>query len=171
VSDENDPLKRYLAWAQTLHGDEAFAAVMHVERLEDEVPEREVIHVSFSGTCDRMAHMQQYLREELGDSVTVLATVYPKRNFTLLDILPPNSSKGSGLRTLAEMDSITPDEIMVIGDNFNDIEMLEFAGTAVVMGNADPGLLEHGEFYTTVSNDEGGVAAAIERFILQEETA
>jgi len=171
VSDENEPLKRYLAWAQTLHGDEAFAAVMHVERLENEVPLRDVIHVSFSGTCDRMEHMQHYLRDELGESVTVLATVYPRRNFTLLDILPPDSSKGSGLKKLAAIDRITPEEMMVIGDNFNDIEMLEFAGTAVVMGNADPSLLEREEFYTTVSNDEGGVAAAIQRFILNEETA
>lgn len=59
---------------------------------------------------------------------------------------------------------------MVIGDNFNDLEMLEYAGTPVVMGNADPKLLERGEFYTTLSNDEGGVAAAIERFILNQET-
>ena len=57
-------------------------------------------------------------------------------------------------------------EVMAIGDNFNDVEMLEFAGTAVVMGNADPSLLERQEFYTTLSNDESGVAAAIERFIL-----
>jgi hydroxymethylpyrimidine pyrophosphatase-like HAD family hydrolase len=44
--------------------------------------------------------------------------------------------------------------------------MLEFAGTPVVMGNADAGLLERAEFYKTLSNNEGGVAAAIERFIL-----
>ncbi len=55
---------------------------------------------------------------------------------------------------------------MAIGDNFNDLEMLEYAGTAVVMGNADLKLLERDEFYTTLSNDEGGVAVAIERFIL-----
>ena len=58
---------------------------------------------------------------------------------------------------------------MAIGDNFNDLEMLEYAGTPVVMGNADPSLLERGEFYTTLSNDESGVAAAIERFILKQE--
>ena len=55
---------------------------------------------------------------------------------------------------------------MVMGDNFNDLEMLEYAGTPVVMGNAAPKLLERPEFYTTLSNDESGVAAAIERFIL-----
>ena len=57
----------------------------------------------------------------------------------------------------------------MIGDNFNDIEMLEFAGTSVVMGNADPSLLERDEFYTTLSNDECGVSAAIGRFILEQE--
>ncbi len=58
---------------------------------------------------------------------------------------------------------------MAIGDNFNDLEMLEYAGTAVVMGNADPKLLERPEFYTTLSNDESGVATAIETFIFNQE--
>ncbi len=53
---------------------------------------------------------------------------------------------------------------MSIGDNFNDLGMLEFAGTPVVMGNADPSLLERPEFYKTLSNDENGVARAIDRF-------
>ncbi|MBA2606595.1 MAG: HAD hydrolase family protein, partial [Acidobacteria bacterium] len=45
------------------------------------------------------------------------------------------------------------------------LEMLEYAGTAVVMGNASPELFERAEFYTTLSNDENGVALAIEKFI------
>lgn len=67
------------------------------------------------------------------------------------------------------LNQLATDEVMAIGDNFNDLEMLEFAGTAVVMGNADPSLLEREEFYTTVSNDENGVAAAVEKFILGAE--
>ena len=169
VSDENEPLKRYLAWAETLHGDEAHDAVVHVDRLEDELPKHEVIHVSFSGTCDSMSRMFAYLEGEIGSKVTILATIYPQRDFTLLDILPPNSSKGSGLAKLAAIIGIEANEVMAIGDNFNDIEMLEFAGTSVVMGNADPSLLEREEFYTTLSNDEGGVATAIERVILNQE--
>ncbi len=57
---------------------------------------------------------------------------------------------------------------MAMGDNFNDLQMLEFAGTPIVMGNADPSLLERQEFYTTLSNDENGVAVAIEKFILSK---
>jgi hydroxymethylpyrimidine pyrophosphatase-like HAD family hydrolase len=58
---------------------------------------------------------------------------------------------------------------MAIGDNFNDLGMLDFAGTPVVMGNADAKLLERPEFYKTDTNNNGGVAAAIDRFILKQE--
>src|SRR5687767_14473184 len=166
VSDDNLPLQKYIAWSTRLHGNEAEEAVMHVGDLNDVLHEHEVIHISFSGGCSRMHEMLDYLRHELGDTVTVLPTIYPNRNFTLLDILPPDASKGKGVEKLALLNQLTSENVMAIGDNFNDVEMLEFAGTAVVMGNADPSLLERSEFYTTVSNDEGGVAAAIELFIL-----
>lgn len=169
VSADNLPLQKYLRWSKTLHGDEADNSVVHVARLEDEIGRHEVIHISFSGTCDSMYDMQRFLEDELRDSVTVLATVYPHLDFTLIDILPPNASKGSGVKKLADLNGIDADEVMAVGDNFNDIEMLEFAGTSVVMGNADPNLLEREEFYTTVSNDESGVAAAIDEFIFKQE--
>ena len=169
LSDDNIPLKKYIAWAKRLHGDEAEEAVMHVEDLNDVLNKHEVIHISFSGGCERMEEMAEVLRAELGDTVTILSTIYPRLDFTLIDILPPDASKGEGLEKLVILNQLTPGEVMAIGDNFNDVEMLEFAGTAVVMRNADPSLLERDEFYTTVSNDEDGVAAAIDRFILSEE--
>jgi len=168
VSDDNIPLQRYIRWSTTLHGDDAEKSVQHVSDLEREVYTRDVIHVSFSGGCAPMADLTETLAEELGDTVTLLTTVYPRLDFTLIDILPPDASKGTGVEKLASLNGLTRDEVMVMGDNFNDLEMLEFAGTPVVMGNADPQLLEREEFYTTVSNDENGVAAAIEKYILGE---
>lgn len=166
VSADNKPLQKYIKWATTLHGDEAERSVAHVQALEEVVQHHDVVHISFSGTCRTMHNLETSLRAELGDTVTILTTVYTRLDFTLIDILPPDASKGIGVAKLADINSIKPEEVMTIGDNFNDLEMLDYAGTAVVMGNADPGLLERGEFYTTLSNDEGGVAAAIERFIL-----
>jgi len=113
--------------------------------------------------------MIEVLKTGLGDTVTVLPTIYPRRDFTLIDILPSDASKGKGVEKLALLNGLGSENVMTIGDNFNDLEMLEFAGTPVVMGNADPSLLERAEFYTTVTNDENGVAAAIEQFILSEE--
>ncbi len=170
LSDDNIPLRKYIAWAKRLHGPEGEESVTHVEDLNDILHEHEVIHISFSGGCERMEHMADFLKRELGNTITLLATVYPRLDFTLIDILPPDASKGKGVEKLALLNGLTAENVMAIGDNFNDVEMLDFAGTGVVMGNAAPGLLERGEFYTTVSNDENGVAAAIERFILSEET-
>lgn len=169
VSDFNIPLQRYLSWATRLHGDDAENAVAHVSDLRDALSDHQVIHISFSGTCDAMGRMVDFLGNELADSVTILPTIYPRLDFTLIDILPPGTTKGTGLETLARSLAISPEEIMVVGDNFNDLGMLEFAGTPVVMGNADSSLLERPEFYKTVSNDESGVARAIDRFIFGKE--
>ena len=166
ISDENTPLKKYVEWARRLHGDEAEKAIVHVPMLEEVVDKEEVIHISFSGTCEPMLELQNTLTDELADSVNILATIYPQLDFTLLDILPPGASKGHGLENLARINGFSAQNVMACGDNFNDLEMLEYAGTSVVMGNAAPELLETEGYETTLSNDENGVALAIERFIL-----
>lgn len=166
VSEENLPLKKYIAWAKTLHGADAEDSVRHVASLEEIVEGTQVVHISFSGACAPMLEMQRILQDELGDTVNILATIYPRLDFTLLDILPPDASKGVGVEKLAALNGLAHENVMVCGDNFNDLEMLEFAGTPVVMGNAAPELKEREDFHTTLSNDENGVAAAIERFIL-----
>lgn len=169
ISNDNVPLQKYIQWSKRLHGDEAEEAVIHVEDLAQAIPETEVIHISFSGSCARMDRMRLTLEAELGGSVNILSTVYPRLDFTLIDVLPPDASKGVGVEKLAVLNGLGRENVMAVGDNFNDLEMLEFAGVPVIMGNADPSLLERTEFYTTLSNDESGVAEAIERFILKQE--
>jgi 5-amino-6-(5-phospho-D-ribitylamino)uracil phosphatase len=166
VSEDNIPLQKYIVWSRHLHGDEAEEAVHHVERIEDVLDETETVHVSFSGRCAPMAELEMILSSELNENATVLTTRYPHLDFTLIDILPPDASKGIGLEKLARIENLAPENVMVCGDNFNDLQMLEFAGTPVVMGNAAPELLENENFHQTLSNDENGVARAIERFIL-----
>ncbi len=166
VSAKNIPLQQYLAWSKRLHGDEAEEAVHHVESLEAAINEVETVHISFSGSCASMAELRIVLEHELMNSATILATIYSSLDFTLLDILPSDASKGIGLEKLAILNQLKAENVMVIGDNYNDLEMLEYAGTPVLMGNASPELLEREEFYKTLSNDENGVAAAIEKFIL-----
>ncbi|HEX8733989.1 MAG TPA: Cof-type HAD-IIB family hydrolase [Pyrinomonadaceae bacterium] len=166
VSAENIPLQKYIVWSKHLHGDEAEEAVIHVPSLENVLAETETVHVSFSGKCAPMCELEMILQNELSETATILTTRYPRLDFTLIDILPPDASKGIGLEKLAVIENLTPENVMVVGDNFNDLQMLEFAGTPVVMGNASPELLENESFHQTLSNDENGVAAAIERFIL-----
>ncbi len=166
VSEDNRPLMKYIAWSRSLHGDGADLSIVHVPQLEDIIHEHDVVHISFSGGCTAMATLERDLNDEFGSDITILATIYEQLDFTLLDILPPDASKGHGVARLAGLNGLRRENVMAIGDNYNDLHMLEFAGTPVVMGNADPKLHVQGEFYTTLTNDEGGVAAAIERFIL-----
>ncbi len=170
ISEDNLPLRKYLRWSENLHGGASGRdGVEHVPSLVEILHEHEIVHISFSGACVPMLELQTNLLAELGKSVTLLATIYTQLDFTLLDILPPTSSKGHGVAKLAKINGLGPENIMAIGDNFNDLEMLEYAGTPIVMANADARLRGMPNFYTTLSNDEGGVAAAIERFILNQE--
>ena len=168
VSDANVPLQKYIAWSKRLHGTEAENAVHCVEDLQEIVADHETVHISFSGACAAMTELEAILQTELEDSVNILTTVYPSLDFTLIDILPPDASKGIGVGKLASLNNLTAENVMVMGDNFNDLEMLEYAGTPVLMGNAAPQLLENPKYHQTLSNDESGVAHAIDKFILKK---
>ncbi|HEV3140910.1 MAG TPA: HAD hydrolase family protein, partial [Vicinamibacterales bacterium] len=74
--------------------------------------------------------------------------------------------KGSTLARLVASRGWTRDEVMAVGDNLNDVDMLDFAGTAVVMGNATDALKARG-YQVTGSNDEGGLATAVRNHLRQ----
>jgi len=167
VSEENRPLAEYIKWARRIHGDEAEQAVVRVESVEqylDHAP----VHISFSGTTANTEKLVAALEREVGASVKLMTTLYPRVNFGLIDIIHPAVSKGTGLAAVAEEYGLTPEAVMAVGDNHNDVEMLRYAGTGVVMANAEPLLLGDPQFHLTAANDEDGVALAIERFILRE---
>jgi len=82
-----------------------------------------------------------------------------------LEVGPLGVSKGSALRRLLEIGGIGAKEAMAIGDNYNDVEMLRTAGCAVVVANAPDEVKQHAD-YLAPSNDEEGVAFALERLCL-----
>jgi Cof subfamily protein (haloacid dehalogenase superfamily) len=133
-----------------------------VSPLEDALTE-DPLQAMYCGTVAKMTGAQQRLAEaEFADELTVLRTQYDHRDLSIVDILTRDCSKGHALRRHAEKHAISPHDIMAIGDNYNDLEMLEFAGVPVVMANADAGLKERG-FHITGSNSESGVALAVEQ--------
>ena len=92
-------------------------------------------------------------------------TEYPHRDFSLVDVCAADTTKGATLARLAELSASNVPRCMAVGDNYNDREMLEWAGTGVVMGNATRGLRSAG-FEVTGTNDDAGLAQAIRRFAL-----
>lgn len=162
---ENSAAHRYVAWARRIHGEAGRNSVQQVNSLESYL-DHEPIHLAFSGRCAAMDQLEEILRAELGSTVKILGTKYLEQDFSLLDVVNPAASKGAGVAAAAAELGVDREEIMAIGDNHNDLEMLLFAGTGVVMANAPLSLREIAGLHPTASNHDDGVALAIEQFIL-----
>jgi len=122
--------------------------------------------------CGPIARMHEALAAlgscTLFDQITVLRTEYPARDLSIVDVLNQGCSKGHALERWADFRGVAQEQVMAIGDNYNDIEMLAFAGYPVIMGNASEDLRSRG-WKVTRSNDQNGVAAALEPVLARAE--
>ncbi len=130
--------------------------------LEDGLTESP-LQLAFTGGVDEMRELAALVRG-LGvtEQITITITEYEARDFSLLDITVSGCSKGAMLTTWLERRGIDTQEVMAVGDNLNDRDMLTLVGHPVVMGNAVDGLKAFG-WPTTSGHDEGGLALAIGR--------
>ncbi len=78
-----------------------------------------------------------------------------KSKDTYLEIVNTNTSKARGIKHLIDIYNIHESEIIAIGDNYNDIEMLKFAGTSIVMGNAPEEVKKFAAIVTDTNNKDG----------------
>jgi Cof subfamily protein (haloacid dehalogenase superfamily) len=132
--------------------------------LEDALTE-DPIQVMFNGGYAAMRVLADEIRAQAHE-VNVSLTEYVDRDFSLVDVTSPIATKGRALESCARGLGLAREQVMAIGDNYNDLEMLEFAGTPVVMGNAVDPLKTRG-FHQTGGQDEAGVAEAIHRLVLK----
>jgi hydroxymethylpyrimidine pyrophosphatase-like HAD family hydrolase len=146
------------------------------------------IQMMLCGTIERMRRAEARLLEDArvfapgisaaeraaGAEITLSRTEYPERDLSLVDILPAGCSKGAALLRLAAERGIRPAEMMAIGDNWNDLSMLEIAGRAVLMENAPTELkalaVERG-WVVGGHHDRNGVARAIAEVLEQDGAA
>lgn len=140
----------------------------------DQVPDLEKainadpVQVMFGGPPNFIEPVEPLLRSSpAAPDVHLSWTKYLTRNISILDVMNRGCSKGRSLKLWAERGGISRDEVMAIGDNFNDLEMLEFAGQPVVMANCAQGLAR-GDWPVTLTNDQDGVARAIETYALRK---
>lgn len=141
-------------------------ATVQVESLRNEI-DSDLIEIMFSGPLDLMEAVESCLKESgLHQSVRIAKTYYWEKNLGIIDVLNKGCSKRSALDFWARSHGIEATEILAIGDNHSDLEMLEYAGVGVVMANGVEDLKGRG-FHETASNNNLGVAQAIRRFILQ----
>jgi hydroxymethylpyrimidine pyrophosphatase-like HAD family hydrolase len=159
------------------------------ERCLDHCLDEDPVQIIFSGELARMRALQELLGGQphlsqglLGGQphlsqgssdkcdcppYSVSITEYEHRDFALLDVMASGCSKGTAVAEWVARRGYSRDEVMAVGDNLNDVEMLEFAGLPIVMGNAAPSLRARANGWRyTATNDEAGVAAAIREHIL-----
>lgn len=119
------------------------------------------VQALFCGSMNRMAECLRALGATgLDNRITILRTEYPDRDLSMIDILNAGCSKGHAVARWAAHRGLQREQVMAIGDNHNDVEMLEFAGRPVIMGNACEELRARG-WSVTLGNGECGVAAAV----------
>jgi Cof subfamily protein (haloacid dehalogenase superfamily) len=122
------------------------------------------IQVMFTGYANEVREIERFLTHlPFVSEYSLARTIYDKRDFGLVDVIAAGCSKGATLAEWVRRRGWSREDVMAIGDNLNDMEMLQFAGLPVVMGNSVPELKSLG-WRETLSNDQGGVAAAIELY-------
>ena len=131
----------------------------------EEALDEDPIQVMFNGGVEAMRELVRTLQKD-ASRFSVSLTEYVHRDFSLIDVTAPTATKGRALAWRASEMGLDRQEVMAVGDNFNDLEMLEFAGTPVVMANSVPELKQRG-WHVTGHQDAGGVAQAISRFALR----
>lgn len=112
------------------------------------------------GPHERLVVAEKSLKEAFPELLNIF---YSESYF--LEVCPTGVSKSDGLAELCRYMGIERAELMACGDGMNDIPMLDYAGFSVAMANSCAQVLRRAD-YVTLSNDEDGVAAAVERFIL-----
>ena len=152
--DWNDPNR---AW----YYERNRAYMTRTERIETALTDDPVLVGYTGGVAQIRALHSAVLALPAAGQVTPMLTEYAARDFSLLDIIASGCSKGSALAEWARRLALDPAEVMAVGDNLNDLEMLEFAGRPVVMGNAVAELKTRG-WPVTATQDAGGLAEAVE---------
>ncbi|SNR94690.1 hypothetical protein SAMN05446037_100220 [Anaerovirgula multivorans] len=81
-----------------------------------------------------------------------------------VEVLDENATKGKALQQLAKVLNINQEAIIAVGDNYNDLSMIEYAGLGVAMNNAEKAVIEKAN-WVTKSNEEHGIAHLVRHFI------
>lgn len=152
--------------------------IERIQPIEDCLQAEAPIQMMLTGSVERMRRAEAVMTAHpsirpVGDMspegrISLNRTEYPERDLSIVDILPAGCSKGAALQRIASASGVQPSEMMAIGDNWNDLSMLEIAGRPVLMGNAPADLQARASslgWLVTSSHDDDGVAEAIESIL------
>jgi hypothetical protein len=169
---ENQLIFEHVDWAAgfmgaylSRHPDHVAEVVPLTACLDSEDP----VEVMFIADCPTIRRVIRELEtHQASQAYSISLTEYPRSDVSMLDVLNRGVTKGAAVAEWARRRGIRREDVMAIGDNWNDREMLDYAGLPVIMGNSPDELKSFG-WKTTRSNDECGVAEAIRTYVLTDQ--
>jgi Cof subfamily protein (haloacid dehalogenase superfamily) len=162
LEDPDEAHDRIALWVEANRG-----AIEVVKPLEKALIDgADPIQGMVAGKLNQMKKAEKALKESVwSGSCECVRTEYPARDLSILDLLPHGVSKGWAMERLARRLEIDRKETMAIGDNWNDVDMLQWAGQGVLMGNAAVelrNLAKTNGWKQAPPNDDDGVAVVLE---------
>jgi Cof subfamily protein (haloacid dehalogenase superfamily) len=144
-------------------------AVVHTQRNVTADDLQHTLRVGMVAPGSRMPHLLDQVNEQFADRVQAHAFAAipapdPKEAIHILEVFAPGVDKWHGLSHIADQLGIGPDQVAVIGDEINDVAMLQAAGCAIAMENATDAAKQHAN-YVTKPNHDHGVAHAIQQVL------
>lgn len=141
---------------------EALLNVMKIKKVNNflDAVKHPIAKCLIVGEPHRLARLEKEMYEELKDKMGVF-----RSEPYFLELVPKGIDKAQSLAVLLQEIGMTREEMIAIGDGFNDLSMIKYAGLGIAMANAQAEVIANADF-VTLSNDEDGVAHAVRKFIL-----
>lgn len=145
---------------------EALLNVMKIKKVDNflKAVQHPIAKCLIVGEPTRLAVLEKEMYNHLQDRMGVF-----RSEPYFLELVPKGIDKAQSLAVLLKEIGMTKDEMIAVGDGFNDLSMIKYAGLGVAMSNAQEVVKENADFIT-LSNEEDGVAHVVEKFILSENT-
>lgn len=147
-------------WLSEKYNEPALEPVGALQNILDEIPVNKLLVIK-KDDVPRVRAIRWQLERQLDGRARIVDVMIPD----MIEILPPNVSKGGTVRALLKSLGIQPENLLAIGDGKNDIEMIQMAGIGVAVANANDALKAMAD-HVVASHDDDGVAEAIDRFVL-----
>lgn len=143
---------------------EALLNVMKIKKVDNflEAVKHPIAKCLIVGEPTRLAELEKEMYEHLKDRMGVF-----RSEPYFLELVPKGIDKAQSLAVLLKELGMSKDEMIAIGDGFNDLSMIKYAGMGVAMGNAQQVVKDNADFIT-LTNEEDGAAYAIEKFMSEE---
>lgn len=145
---------------------EALLNVMKIKKVDNflKAVQHPIAKCLIVGEPTRLAVLEKEMYNHLHDRMGVF-----RSEPYFLELVPKGIDKAQSLAVLLKEIGMIKDEMIAVGDGFNDLSMIKYAGLGVAMSNAQEVVKENADFIT-LSNEEDGVAHVVEKFILSENT-